>query len=287
MLETPDAPSAVRRAAESAARGTGRGARPRARRDGHLRRVGRSGAPQAAARALQPDARSAAARPLRDRRVRAPRGQRRGVPRGDARRLQRARAPPPDRSRAVVSVRAQHLLPAGRIRGPRLVHRAQAAARGHRADARPARQPGLLSRDAAVVVRVGDPQPRPGRAGAQAAAAGRAEAGRPAAALRARDHREAVRHRSGDGARAQPRHPRDAGRAADLPDRSLPRQRDGPEPAGVPLRERHLRAGLEQPLRRPRADHRRREHRRRGARRLLRAGGQPARHGAEPPAPGA
>ena len=50
----------------------------------------------------------------------------------------------------------------------------------------------------------------------------------------------------------------------DLPDRSLPRQRDRPEPAGVPLRERHLRAALEQPLRRPRADHRRREHRRRG-----------------------
>ena len=35
-----------------------------------------------------------------------------------------------------------------------------------RADAGPARQPRLLSVDAAVVVRVGDPQPRPGRAGA-------------------------------------------------------------------------------------------------------------------------
>ena len=99
---------------DPAARGAGRGARPRAGGDGDLRRVGRSGAPQAAARALQPDARSPAAGALRDRRVRAPRGQRRGVPRGDARRLQRVRAPPPDRSRAVVRVRAQHLLPAGR-----------------------------------------------------------------------------------------------------------------------------------------------------------------------------
>ena len=72
------------------------------------------------------------------------------------------RAPPPDRRRAVVGVRAQHLLPAGRLRRPRLVHRAQGAPRGHRADAGPARQPRLLSRDAAVVVRGGDPRPRPG-----------------------------------------------------------------------------------------------------------------------------
>ena len=43
---------------------------------------------------------------------------------------------------------------------------------------------------------------------------------------------------------------------------------------------------LEQPLHRPRPDHRVGDRRRRGARRLLRTGRQPARHGAEPPAPG-
>ncbi len=90
----------------------------------------------------------------------------------------------------------------------------------------------------------------------------------------------------GDRAEAEPRHPRDADREPDLPHRPLPRKRDGPEPAGLPLRQRHLRADLEQPLRRPRADHRRRDGRRRGARRLLRAGRHPARHGAEPPVPG-
>ena len=105
-------------------------------------------------------------------------------------------------------------------------------------------------------------------------------------AVRARDHREAVRRRPGDGARAEPPGPRDPRRAADLPHRPLPRKRDGPEPAGVPVRQRDLRAALEQPLRRPRPDHRVGDGRRRGARRLLRAGRQHARHGAEPPAPG-
>ena len=46
-------------------------------------------------------------------------------------------------------------------------------------------------------------------------------------------------------------------RAADLPHRSLPRQGDGAEHPGLPLRQRHLRADLEPALHRPRADHRR------------------------------
>ena len=55
----------------------------------------------------------------------------------------------------------------------------------------------------------------------------------------------------------------------------------------VPLRQRHLRADLEPPLHRPRADHRRRDGRRRGPRRLLRDGRRAARHGAEPHVPAA
>ncbi len=45
-------------------------------------------------------------------------------------------------------------------------------------------------------------------------------------------------------------------READLPDRPLPREGDGPEPHGVPVRERDVRADLEPQLHRPRADHR-------------------------------
>ncbi len=73
--------------------------------------------------------------------------------------------------------------------------------------------------------------------------------------------------------------------AADLPHRSLPRQGDGAEHPGLPLRQRHLRADLEPPLRRSRADHGRRDGRRRRARRLLRRGRRAARHGAEPHVP--
>ena len=59
-------------------------------------------------------------------------------------------------------------------------------------------------------------------------------------------------------------------RERDLPDRPLPRQGDGPEHARAAVRERHLRADLEPPVHRPRADHGRRVDRDRGPRRLLR-----------------
>ena len=100
--------------------------------------------------------------------------------------------------------------------------------------------------------------------------------------------REAVRARPGELARQL----NDAGarglrRAPDLPHRPLPGQGDGPEHPRVPLRERHLRAGLEPQLHRPRADHRGRVDRRRGPRPLLRGGRRAARHRAEPPAAGA
>ena len=68
-------------------------------------------------------------------------------------------------------------------------------------------------------------------------------------------------------------------RAPDLPHRSLSREGDRPEHHGVPLRQRDLRAGVESPLRRPRADHRRRDRGRGGPRRILRRGRRAARHG--------
>ena len=72
-------------------------------------------------------------------------------------------------------------------------------------------------------------------------------------------------------------------RAAGLPHRPLPGQGDRAEPAGAALRQRHLRAGLEPALRRPRADHRRRDAGRRAPRPVLRGGRRAARH--DPAAP--
>ena len=76
-------------------------------------------------------------------------------------------------------------------------------------------------------------------------------------------------------------------RAPDLPDRPLPRQGDGPEHPRPAVHEHDLRAPLEPPVRRPRADHRGRAARRRAPRHVLRAVGSVARHRPEPPAPGA
>ncbi len=73
----------------------------------------------------------------------------------------------------------------------------------------------------------------------------------------------------------------------DLPHRSLPGQGDRPEHLRVPVRQRDLRAGVEQHLRRPRPDHRGRVDRRRAPRRVLRGDRRRPRHRAEPPAAGA
>ena len=71
-------------------------------------------------------------------------------------------------------------------------------------------------------------------------------------------------------------------RAPGLPHRPLPGQGDRPERDGVPVREHDVRADLEPELHRPHPDHRRRGHRHRHARRLLRPGGRAARPRAEP-----
>ena len=101
------------------------------------------------------------------------------------------------------------------------------------------------------------------------------------------DRREAVRLGPRVGARAERARPALVLRGRDLPDRPLPRQGDRPEHAGAAVCERHLRADLEPPVRRPRPDHRRRVDGHRGPRRLLRARGCDPRHLPEPPAPAA
>ena len=100
--------------------------------------------------------------------------------------------------------------------------------------------------------------------------------GRPVAGLgglqRPRPHRgrEAVRPRPGQRQGAQRDAARGVPRGAHLPHRSLPRQGERRGPAGLPLLEHLARAGVEPQLRAQRADHDERDHRRRGARQLLR-----------------
>ena len=132
-----------------------------------------------------------------------------------------------------------------------------------------------LPRHPAVAVR-GDRRP---------ARAGRARPRASRRRLAAGRHREAVRARPGLGEAAQPRGRQGLPRVAGLSHRPLPRQGDGPQPAGLPLRQRHLRAALEPALRRPRADHRGRVDRHREPRRVLRADRRLARRPPEPPPP--
>ena len=163
----------------------------------------------------------------------------------------------------------------GDFADPAVVQGARGAAGPGGRRGRHPRQRPVLPRDAALRVPGDRGQPGPG------------EAQPPAARLVAHRHREAVRARSRVRASAQ-RH-RDVGvrRVAGLPHRPLPGQGHRPQPAGVPLRQRHLRAALEPPLRGPRADHRGRGPGRRGPRRVLRGGRRQPRHPPEPHAPAA
>ena len=100
--------------------------------------------------------------------------------------------------------------------------------------------------------------------------------------LDAHHHRETVRNRSRFGARAASRSQQGVRREERLSHRPLPRQRAGAGHHGPAVRERDLRTALEPPLRRLRADHRRRDRRGRRARRLLRQRRRAARHDPEP-----
>ena len=159
-----------------------------------------------------------------------------------------------------------------RLRRPGHLRPAQGGPRRAGQGARPSRQPHLLPGDRPGRVRRGRPGARR-RPGSTTPAARRV--GSPG-------DREALRPGPGQRPTARRRPAPDLRRDADLPDRPLPREGDGPERPGPALRQRHLRAALEPPLRRPRADHRRRVPRRRAPRRLLRDGRRVPRHRAEP-----
>ena len=148
--------------------------------------------------------------------------------------------------------------------------RLQEALGGDRCGLRHAAQPHLLPVDGAGVL-PGDH--RPARRGRPERGRGRRGPGR---------DREADRLRPGLGAGAERGGARVLRRVAGLPHRPLPGQGDGPEPDGAALRQRAVRAGLEPQLHRQRPDHRRRGHRRRHARRLLRGRGRAPRPGPEP-----
>ncbi len=242
-------------------------------RDGDLRRHGRPDQAQAHPGDLQPDHQRAAARRVRHRRRRPFAADGRGIPaahgegpaRARHRRDREGQAPVADRALELCRRRSRET---GDVQGS-----GQGAGEARRG-ARNERQLSLLPRGAAQRLRR-----------LREAARRRGSAARGGWELAARDHREAVRARPRVRARPEPSAPRGAAREPDLPHRSLPGQGDGAEHHGVPLRQRHLRADLEPPLRRSRADHRRRDGGRRGARRLLRGGGSAARHGAEPHVP--
>ncbi len=148
---------------------------------------------------------------------------------------------------------------AGRLRRRRGVRPPAAHHRGARPGPRHRRQPRLLPRDPAGLLR------RRGRS-AQGARAGRPERGLLAAGGRG----EAVRSRPGVRSRAErdARHRLPDGNG--VPDRPLPRQGDGAEHPGDPVRQHDVRADLERQLRRPRADHHGRGRRHRWPGRLLR-----------------
>src|SRR5579871_6134837 len=97
--------------------------------------------------------------------------------------------------------------------------------------------------------------------------------------------RKTVRLRSAIGVRAQQKTAGLLCRRSDLPHRSLSRQRDRAEHHGAALCQRHVRADLESPPYRSRANHRRRDGFGGEPRQALRPYRRAARHGAQSPVP--
>ena len=208
---------------------------------GHLWSLGGSDPPQAASRALPSRPRPASARTLLRHWYRPHRFWRRRVRgtvppwasrvrRGDRAGRGGAIADPAD---------ALHL---GRTRQSRALREARTAAgRGGRHGRHP-----VLPRHSAVGLRHGN----------RAAGCGKAvRPHRSGGKLAANHHREAVRHGPRECPRAESDRSSSLRRGAGLPDRSLSREGNRPEPARVQVRERDVRAGLEPPVHRPRADH--------------------------------
>ena len=134
-------------------------------------------------------------------------------------------------------------------------------------------QPRVLPVDPAEVV------PRRDRAAAQLRSRGRRRT-----AVAPSGDREAVRQRPATAQAAQRRRRVGVPAGQRVPDRPLPRQGDGAEHPGAAVRQPAVRADLERELRRPRADHDGRGHRRRRSRRILRRHRRRARRHPEPPA---
>ena len=197
-----------------------------------LRRHRRPGSAQAAAGDLQPRPPRTAAGPFRAGRLRPHRDDRRPVPQ---------LLPGGDRE----STRARRSTSTTGRRSPPCCATTPAASTTTRTSTRWARcwngsTPSTVPRATGCTTC----RPRPVLPGDRAAH-GRGQA-QPAAGVRPGGDREAVRPRPGQRARAGRDRAQAVPRAADLPDRPLPGQGDRPEHLRVPVRERDLRAGVEQ-----------------------------------------
>ena len=250
-----------------------RAARSRVRH-GHLRSQWRSHQTQAAAGALPAGLRAPPGCRIRRARHLAHAHDRRPVPRENAGVRQGIPGGFAVRRRRLDRLRPGHLLHGGQLRRRRTLSGAGRPAEGNRSGAPHRRQRAVLSFHAAQPV-------YPHRARHR-----RRERGQRRVRLAPHRHRKAFRPRSGQRAQAERRTAQRLRRIRGLPHRSLPGQGDGAEHPGIPLRQRHLRAALEPPLRESRADHGRRIDRRGRPRRVLPGSRRAARHDPESPVAG-
>ncbi len=206
-------------------------------RGGHLRRQRRSHQAQAHARALPPGVRPPPVAGIRRRRHLAHTALRRSVPRENARGGQTVLRGYPVRRGRLERVRRRPFLHRRRYRRcPPSIRIWQPSLRKSSRPAPHRRQRPFLSLDPAQPICAHRPGDRRGRLGK----------GQRLAAARGR---KALRPRPRQRARAQRPPARSLPRSRRLPHRPLPRQGDRAEHPGLPLRQRHLRAAVEPPLR--------------------------------------